>query len=228
MTPEDQERDAALMAVAHALSEAERQQLLVHVAVKWPRLRGAGVADVLDLTTDHDMFLEQTEPFFAGPGRPGGVIFPDSPAVLFAAHAVILLGRSLQPGYVTDILTRAGVMEGCPDGGTCHHYCLASSCFRVQAASPLSIAGFEGDRWPADVEARNGVLPGVPAPPPYDIAADLAVVLLSAVDGNYRSRTSPELAGALTRLRGRVDMTSAETVTEDLRGYFRVLLKKEA
>jgi hypothetical protein len=39
----------------------------------------------------------------------------------------------------------------CPDGGTCHHDCTAStSCFRVEWAGPLS-GVYPGDHWPADV-----------------------------------------------------------------------------
>jgi hypothetical protein len=37
----------------------------------------------------------------------------------------------------------------CPDGGTCHHGCIAV-CFRVRHASPLS-GVFPDDTWPAEV-----------------------------------------------------------------------------
>jgi hypothetical protein len=40
----------------------------------------------------------------------------------------------------------------CPDGGTCHHGCDASKCFRVTHSGPLS-GVYENDRWPNCVVA---------------------------------------------------------------------------
>lgn len=41
----------------------------------------------------------------------------------------------------------------CPDDGTCHHGCDASSCYRVRSCGPLS-GVYERDEWPLDVRAR--------------------------------------------------------------------------
>lgn len=43
----------------------------------------------------------------------------------------------------------------CPDGGTCHHGCAASECFRVTHAGPLS-GVFPLDRWPDSTRAAYG------------------------------------------------------------------------
>ena len=61
--PSDPETDA-LLAVARALTEDETRQLLANTAARWPRCAGADVADILDLTDNHGLFLETTEPFF--------------------------------------------------------------------------------------------------------------------------------------------------------------------
>jgi len=45
---------------------------------------------------------------------------------------------------------------GCPDGGTCHHECMAQAitegqaalCWRTVFAGPLSAAGYPDDEWP--------------------------------------------------------------------------------
>lgn len=101
------ERDAALMAVAHSLTTAERVLFLGKVARDYPRLRGADVADVLDLTTDHDMFLDRTEPFFE---RFADQV-PGTPALIFAVHLIILMGWGLTPARVWVVLQRAGVVD---------------------------------------------------------------------------------------------------------------------
>jgi hypothetical protein len=100
-----EERHAALMAVAHALTEAERSEFLARTSETYPRLRGAEVADVLDLTDDYDMFLDRTEPFFEKYADQT----PDSPAVRFAAHVLILLGLNLTLPALLKLLQRAGV-----------------------------------------------------------------------------------------------------------------------
>jgi hypothetical protein len=43
----------------------------------------------------------------------------------------------------------------CPDGGTCHHQCEPSACFRVRNCGPLSVANYPGNRWPDDVQAQH-------------------------------------------------------------------------
>jgi hypothetical protein len=112
MTPDqmqDAEREAALLAVAHSLTEAERVLFLGRVARSYPRLNGADVADVLELTVDHDMFLDQTEPFFErfGDQLPDGVNY----APVFVAHVIILLKRKLTPGRAWSVMQRAGVVD---------------------------------------------------------------------------------------------------------------------
>lgn len=43
--------------------------------------------------------------------------------------------------------------EGCPDGGTCHHWCGQSgTCFRVAACAPLS-GVYPADEWPEEESA---------------------------------------------------------------------------
>jgi hypothetical protein len=107
------ERDAALNAVAHALTMKERQQFLAAVARQWPRLAGAHVNDVLEYTTDYDLFLGQTEPFFEehDSQMPDGSGF----AYVVAAHVLIILGRPLTMPAVLKLLQRAGVTGGQED-----------------------------------------------------------------------------------------------------------------
>lgn len=112
MTPEQmrhEEQHGQLMAVAHALTAAEQTMFLGRVARLYPRLQGAQVADVLDLTADHDMFLDQTEPFFTkfDAQMPDDVHY----APLYAAHVIILMGWGLTPGRVWSVMQRAGVVE---------------------------------------------------------------------------------------------------------------------
>jgi hypothetical protein len=116
MTPDQMhqaERHASLTAVAHALTAFETGRFLAAVHVLYPRLRGAGVADVLDLTTDHDMFLAETESFFEQYGEQlHRQMDASSEAPRAAAHALILLGRPLTVENVTALLTKAGVIDG--------------------------------------------------------------------------------------------------------------------
>jgi hypothetical protein len=66
------------------------------------------VADILDLTTDHDFFLNLTEPFYEehGPELPG------SRGNTIAMHVLIILRRDLTVAAVTELLTRAGLVPG--------------------------------------------------------------------------------------------------------------------
>jgi hypothetical protein len=103
------EQHAALMAVAHALTAAEREKFLAKTS-RWRGMDGADVADVLDMTVDHDMFLDTTEPFFEKfadqiPSYEG------NHAALYAVHAVIILSQRLTPARVASLLQRAGVVE---------------------------------------------------------------------------------------------------------------------
>jgi hypothetical protein len=110
MTPDQlrgRERHAALMAVAHALTAAEREQFVAKVWL-WPGMAGADVADILDLTVEHDEFLDKTEPFYAQLA-PGAV--PAGPALIFALHALIILDQRLTLSRVLKLLFRAGVLD---------------------------------------------------------------------------------------------------------------------
>jgi hypothetical protein len=72
-------------------------------------------------------------------------------------------------GWLTAILndgeyevdaTNLRLTRDCPDGGTCHHDCGRGGCFRVDWASPLSVAGW-GDTWPEEVrKAEHSRGPG--------------------------------------------------------------------
>src|ERR1700722_17978771 len=110
MTPAEMdraERDAALIAGAHALTVEEREQFLAKTS-RWRGMDGAGVADVLDLTVEHDEFLGQTETFYArlAPGA-----LPAGPALIFALHALIILGRPLTVAAVKQLLVKAGITD---------------------------------------------------------------------------------------------------------------------
>jgi hypothetical protein len=43
--------------------------------------------------------------------------------------------------------------SGCPDGGACHHQCLAR-CFRVQYCGPLS-GIYPNDLWPVGMDEQR-------------------------------------------------------------------------
>src|SRR5256885_2278758 len=53
-----------LLAIEAAMSPEDQRALLDKAAVQNYWLRGAKVADVLDVYYDHDAFLERTEPFW--------------------------------------------------------------------------------------------------------------------------------------------------------------------
>jgi hypothetical protein len=104
---EHEERHAALMAVAHALTADERASLLGNAVRRYPGLDGAEVADVLDLTTDHDKFLDVTEPFLERYSDQ----LPQDVRLNAAMHAIVLLGLKLTPGRLVSLLQRAGLAE---------------------------------------------------------------------------------------------------------------------
>lgn len=107
----EEERHAALMAVAHSLTAAEREQFLAK-ASHWRGLpAGADVADVLDMTTDHDEFLDQTEPFYEA-----HTDLPGMPGVIFALHVLIILGQKLTVPAVLRLLLRAGLLDTAHEG----------------------------------------------------------------------------------------------------------------
>lgn len=43
----------------------------------------------------------------------------------------------------------------CPDGGTCHHSCKMTECFRVRSCSPLS-GVYPSNEWPVRVKRALG------------------------------------------------------------------------
>jgi hypothetical protein len=110
MTPDEVQRranDAALQAVAHALTAAEREQFLAKTS-RWPGMNGADVADILELTVDHDLYLEETEPFFEAHEAD---LPPDTQAKIYALHALIILDQLPTLSRVLKLLSRAGVLD---------------------------------------------------------------------------------------------------------------------
>jgi hypothetical protein len=99
------ERDP-LVLLQEALDDAETHQFLAASRDRWPRLDGARVADVLEMTTSHDLFLGQTEPFFeAHPDELRG-----ARGVTAVLHALIILGRELTVANAIRLLMRAGLI----------------------------------------------------------------------------------------------------------------------
>jgi hypothetical protein len=83
--------------------------------------------------------------------------------------------------------------QGCPDGGTCHHECAASSCFRVKYAGPLSAADYPNNEWPEAILKENGV--AVEEDPSEEIRERMAPERL--IESSEKSR---ELAGAYLKV----------------------------
>jgi hypothetical protein len=239
---DDRERDAALTAVAHALTAEEREQFLAYVRAHWPRLVGADVADVLEHTTDYDRFLDQTEPFF----EKCGDHLPDTPGLIFAAHVLIILGRHLTPGSVLALLQQAGVVDAplypdvrvslrLEDGADANALLVvgrAEQALRAHAVGERLITQFRGSvRWTgqpgmayalADV-ARWVTLADTweePVVAPYDPVRDLAVLVVEA------SKLSGAMLGptgydALNNLRHSIGLDSADEAEAHLRALLR-------
>ena len=106
MRPWHEQKHDAVMAVADALTVDEQAEFLRIVAEQWPGLRGAHVADVLDIAADHDMFLDVTEPFYEAHEAE----LPESMGMPYATRALVILGRELTVPAVTGLLTRAGLV----------------------------------------------------------------------------------------------------------------------
>jgi hypothetical protein len=51
-----------VMAADHCLTDTERNRFLSVLAERYPNMRGADVADVLDIFADADMYLDISEP----------------------------------------------------------------------------------------------------------------------------------------------------------------------
>lgn len=197
----EEEQHAALMAVAHTLTEPERQQFLANCS-HWSRLAGAEVADVLDLTTDYDMFLEKTEPFFEQYNDQ----LPRTPGNIYALHLLILLNREPSLGGVLAVLQKAGVIEAplypdaraslrLEDGCTANAILVASRAEQAMRAdgvpeevitqfrASVRKTGQPGMAYALADVARYVTLVDayeLPAHAPYNPAHDLAVVVMWA------------------------------------------------
>jgi hypothetical protein len=113
MMTEDQmaqaEQDAACMAVAHALTAAERERFFAGVR----GMDGADVADILAEAVDRDMLVNDTDEFYEA--HPGAL--PDIPARAYAVHALLIMRRPLTVPAVLGLLYRAGAVDA-PAPGT--------------------------------------------------------------------------------------------------------------
>lgn len=99
-------RDRALGAVAAALTPGECAAMMTAgCGATGMSMGGIEPADLLDYTTDHDMFLDRTEPFFDRYME----WLPSTPGCIFAVHAIILTGRTLSFLAVLELLQRAGL-----------------------------------------------------------------------------------------------------------------------
>lgn len=246
MTPEQmqrEERHAALMAVACALTGEEQAQFTSYVSARWPRLRGAQVADVLDMAVDYDMFLDRTEPFY----EKFHDQLPDAGyAISFAVRALAILDRPLTPGSVISLLQRAGVTAPprypdvrvglWADARTpftdANHLMLLAKAEQGMRAGGVTegeltefrasvratdVPGFS--RNVADIAAwvtlteEHTALPGKA----YDPAHDLAVAVLHA---DFYESDGGEVAASLANLRAHMDLSSVEAVEAQLEDLF--------
>jgi hypothetical protein len=251
---QSEDRHVALMAVAHSLSAFERVSFLGKAVRQWPRFDGAMVADVLDATVDHDMFLDKTEPFFE---RFSDQIPPyeGNYAAIFAVHAVIIMGLELSPARVAYFLQRAGVIEAprypdvqvglwAHDGDQgdirdANHLLLmarAEQGMRAQGVPEHVITEFRSavratslpgySRNVADIAAWVTLTDRyTPLPRKvYDPADDLAA-LVSYMHGKFIASPGYGPAGvALDNLRSHLDVSTPETIRVSL----AALLGKEA
>jgi hypothetical protein len=97
--------DQAVTKVAAAVvANGGESKFEAYVAENWPRLSGAGVADVLEMCASYDMFAEITEPFFV---LHDGELSP-VPARTVALQALIILGGELTCARLMRLLNKAG------------------------------------------------------------------------------------------------------------------------
>lgn len=253
MTPDQMqkaERDAALMAVAHSLTVAERAALLGRaVRIVGLSMDGADVADVLDYTDDFDMFLNQTEPFF----EKFSDQLPESHAVILALHVIILMGWGLTPGRVWSVMQRAGVVDPprYPEveaglvaaiGGLLAHAGDANHLFiKARAEQGMRAAGIPEDvitefrasvretgtpgfsRNMADIARWVTLVDRYTEMPRkvYDPTDDIAIVLASTNGWDPDDREFAfQLGQALKNLRSHLDMRSAGTVKSSLLPFY--------
>lgn len=123
-----------LLAIDRSLTAGERAQALAYVRDHWPRLVGAQVADVLEHTTDYDMFLDQTEPFFEA--HTGELSEAPNTAAL---HTLILLGRELTVANVAKVLLAAGLLPKAAP----------ALAWRLVIRGPGAVTGYQAEsaRW---------------------------------------------------------------------------------
>jgi len=102
-----------LVLLQEALDDEETRQFLAEVARRWPRMAGAHVADVLEHTTDYDLFLDATEPFF---DEHEAELFslPDALPVTAVLHLLIIMGRELTMANLLSVLGTAGLLPAAP------------------------------------------------------------------------------------------------------------------
>lgn len=88
---DQEEHHAALMAVSRALTGEEAAAVCEEASRRWPRMQGAEVADILDMT---EAFPDWDQ-------------LPDFRGNTMAMHALILLGRKLTLDKVLALVRRA-------------------------------------------------------------------------------------------------------------------------
>lgn len=74
------------LAVQDAMTEDERERALAYINRTYPTMRGAHIADFLQITHDADHFLWLTEPFF----EEWGDVIPDEDGTMWAAALIAL------------------------------------------------------------------------------------------------------------------------------------------
>lgn len=235
----DEAQHAALMAVAHTLTGGEAAWLMAETGQRWPRLNGAQPADILDHTTDYDMFLDTTEPFF----EKYGARFPDIPGMRTAAHLLILMERDLTPGTLMALLQKAGVAEASgrdaraslrlPDGALANSILVVSRAeqsLRAAGVDEADITRFRAEMrehdWDGTAYALIKAAEWVtlvdgyeePARAPYDPTWDLAVL---AVGVSRMDALPPNAVVALANLRRSIGLDSPEQAEAHLRELLR-------
>jgi len=231
------------MAVAHSLTEAEREQFLAKTS-RWRGMDGAEVADVLDMTTDHDMFLDKTEPFYER--FSDQIPSCEGDAVAYAMHAIVILGLELTPARLASFLQRAGTCEAprypeveagilmsgsYRDGAPCVNHLMvmarAEQGLRAAGVDEYEITQFRAavretglpgySRNVADIAAWVTLVDRyTPLPRKvYDPLDDIATVLAWLKQHGVDAPVRP----ALANLRSHLDMRTAETIKSSLAGF---------
>ena len=103
-------------AIAAALTEAQRAEIIRRFTGLNGHYRGAEAADILEMLYDSDSDLGETEPFFAA--------HPDllfEPGAGVAARALIWSGQLLTEGNLRALLTVGRLAGDGGDGAWCGH-----------------------------------------------------------------------------------------------------------